>query len=246
MDHGKDFLVDKPGVLTREQLADVRPCRRRRSASTRSCTASDWKTPPPFRAADTRACRGDRQGDPDCGTGSASATSAGAARLVLGSRSRRGILSDNRFAPVRSVLVLHNVHQRQANLSARVSNVCPSGAAGVSGLGDAMVQGNGVRRLPWRGLVQPRGLPTLGATRVSRFWHRGLRRVRKNIDVAGRAGASHLIPSTVTARATSTAATCASIRSPARRRRVIARDGDVAGALLSRRRMGIEAQLLSS
>ena len=46
MRSGKDFMADKPGITTLAQLAEVRKVQGRRSASTRSATASAWRTGP--------------------------------------------------------------------------------------------------------------------------------------------------------------------------------------------------------
>jgi hypothetical protein len=43
MQHGKDYLSDKPGITSLEQLPKSAACRRRPGASTRSCTASGTK-----------------------------------------------------------------------------------------------------------------------------------------------------------------------------------------------------------
>ena len=47
MKAGKDFMSDKPGITTLEQLAEARRVQKETSAFTRSCTANGWKTGQP-------------------------------------------------------------------------------------------------------------------------------------------------------------------------------------------------------
>ena len=74
MRHGKDYMSDKPGFTTLEQLAEVRArCRRKPGRSIRLTMASGWKTAPRRSAAGIGAGGCDRR----CGQhGRAGAASA--------------------------------------------------------------------------------------------------------------------------------------------------------------------------
>ena len=50
MQHGKDYMSDKPGITTLAQLAEVRRVQKSMAAFTQSCTASDSATGRPLRS----------------------------------------------------------------------------------------------------------------------------------------------------------------------------------------------------
>jgi hypothetical protein len=44
MQHGKDYMSDKPGITSLEQLADVRRVQKQTDVSILSCTVKDLRT----------------------------------------------------------------------------------------------------------------------------------------------------------------------------------------------------------
>jgi hypothetical protein len=77
-------------------------------------------------------------------------------------------------------------------LAAQVGNLAHPETPELEDFGDALVRGNGGTgyfRVDW---FTPDGLPSWGDGRVTILGTDGFIEVRKNVDIAGRAGASHL------------------------------------------------------
>ena len=114
MQHGKDYMADKPGITTLASWPKCGGCRRRRSASTRSCTASGSRMAAAVKAGELVKAGAIGTVDPD-------------RRARPASHQRRpprpdwfwdptrygGIIMRHRLAPVRPVPLLHRLDERR-------------------------------------------------------------------------------------------------------------------------------------
>jgi predicted dehydrogenase len=191
MQHGKDYMVDKPGVTTLEQLAEVR----RVQAQTKRIYSIMYSE-----RLENRATV--RAGE---------LVKAGAIGRVLQTiglgphrmnpqtrpawffeRSRYGgILCD--IGSHQADQFLYFTGSTQADVVAsQVGNLNNPKYPGLEDFGDTLVQGNGgggYIRVDW---FTPGGLATWGDGRLTVLGTDGFIEIRKNIDIAGRPGGSHL------------------------------------------------------
>jgi predicted dehydrogenase len=191
MQHGKDYMADKPGITTLEQLADVR----RVQAETRRIYSIMYSERFENRAT----------------VKAAELVKAGAiGRVVqtIGLGPHR-MNADTRpawfFDKARFGGILCDIGSHQADqfldltgsttaevVSAQVGNLNSQQHPAFEDFGDATVRGNGGAgyiRVDW---FTPDGLATWGDGRLTVLGTEGYIEVRKNIDIVGRGGGSHL------------------------------------------------------
>ena len=191
MRHGKDFMVDKPGITTLEQLAEVR----RVQAETRRIYSITYSERFENRAT-TRA---------------GELTKAGAIGKVIQTiglgphrenpKSRPAwFYEKERYGGILCDIASHQFDQflfftgstRAEVLAAQVGNVHHPEHPGLEDFGDVMLQGDrgtGYIRVDW---FTPDGLGTWGDGRLTILGTDGFIEIRKNVDIAGRPGGSHL------------------------------------------------------
>jgi len=191
MEYGKDYVVDKPGVTTLAQLADVR---RVQSATRRiySVVYSERFE----NGATVHAGELVRAG----AIGTVVQTAGfGPHRIHPPDR------PDWFWDPARHGGILCDIASHQFDqflyftgstsgeiVSSQVRNVRQPEHPAFQDFGDAIVRGNGgtgYMRVDW---FTPDGLPTWGDTRLTILGTDGYIEVRKNVDLAGRAGGNHL------------------------------------------------------
>jgi predicted dehydrogenase len=191
MQHGKDYLVDKPGVTTLDQLAEVR---RVQTATKRiySIVYSERLE----NGATIRAGELVRDG------------AIGTVVQTIGLGPHRVHPPDRPdwfWDPARSGGIICDIGSHQFDqflyftgstsaeiVAAQVRNVRHHEHPAFQDFGDVTVHGDagtGYMRLDW---FSPAGLPTWGDTRLTILGTDGYIEVRKNIDLAGRAGGNHL------------------------------------------------------
>jgi len=191
MQHGKDYMVDKPGITTLEQLADVR----RVQAETRRIYSIMYSERLENRAT-IKAGELVRAG----AIGRVVQTiGLGPHRMNVKTRPAwfferpryGGILCD--IASHQADQFLYFTGSSHAEVvAAQVGNVHHPQYPGFEDFGDAMLRGDrgtGYIRVDW---FTPDGLATWGDGRLTILGTDGFIEIRKNIDIAGRAGASHL------------------------------------------------------
>ena len=126
MRHGKDFMVDKPGMTTLEQLAEDAASRRRRSGSIRS-SSSGTRIGSTRQGGRTGQGRRDRPRDPD--DRAWGRTGCRPRRGPPGSSSARGTAASSATSPrtIRPVPVLHRVRPQRRHR--RVAGRQPASSA---------------------------------------------------------------------------------------------------------------------
>jgi predicted dehydrogenase len=191
MRHGKDYVVDKPGITTVEQLAEVR----RVQAETRRIYSIVYSERFENRAT----------------TKAAELVKAGAIGRVVQTiglgphrenpKSRPAWFYEReRYGGILCDIASHQFDQflvftgstRAEILAAQVANVHHPDQPGLEDFGDVMLQGDrgaGYIRVDW---FTPAGLSTWGDGRLTVLGTDGFIEVRKNVDIAGRPGGSHL------------------------------------------------------
>jgi predicted dehydrogenase len=191
MRHGKDYVVDKPGMTTLEQLADVK----RVQAETRRIYSVVYSERFENKAT-TKALE---------------MVKAGAIGRVIQTiglgphrenpKSRPAwFYEKERYGGILCDIASHQFDQflaftgstRADILAAQVGNVHHPSQPGLEDFGDVMLGGDrgaGYIRVDW---FTPDGLATWGDGRLTVLGTDGFIEVRKNVDIAGRPGGSHL------------------------------------------------------
>ena len=191
MQHGKDYLVDKPGVTTLEQLADVRRVQAETQRIYSILYSERFENPATVRAGEL--VRAGAIGDVVQTVG------LGPHRINAPSRPA-WFWERERYGGILCDIGSHQFDQflfftgstRAEIAAAQVGNLHHPEHPGFEDFGDVMVRGDGGTgyiRVDW---FTPDGLPTWGDGRLTVIGTDGYIEVRKNVDVGGREGGNHL------------------------------------------------------
>ena len=191
MQHGKDYMADKPGITTLEQLAEVR----RVQAATKRIYSIMFSERFENRAT-VKAGELVKAG----AIGHVVQTvGLGPHRISLTTRPA-WFWDKARFGGILCDIASHQADQflyftgstRADVVAAQVGNVHHPQYPDFEDFGDVMLRGDsgtGYIRVDW---FTPDGLPTWGDGRLTILGTEGFIEVRKNVDLAGRPGESHL------------------------------------------------------
>ena len=191
MQHGKDFMADKPGITTLEQLEDVR----RVQAQTKRIYSIMYGERLEHRAT-VRAGELVRAGAigrvvQTIGLGPHRTNPRTRPAWFFERERYGGILCD--IGSHQADQFLYFTGSTQADVvAAQVGNVHHPQYPGFEDFGDAMVRGNGgpgYLRVDW---FTPDGLATWGDGRLTILGTDGFIEIRKNIDIGGRPEGNHL------------------------------------------------------
>jgi predicted dehydrogenase len=191
MQHGKDYMSDKPGITSLAQLADVR----RVQAETRRIYSIMYSERFENRAT-VKAAELARAGAigrvlQTIGLGPHQMNVATRPAWFFDRARYGGILTD--IASHQADQFLHFTGSTRAEVvAAQVGNVNHPQYPNFEDFGDIMLRGDGGAgyiRVDW---FTPDGLATWGDGRLTILGTDGYMEIRKNIDIAGRAGGSHL------------------------------------------------------
>ena len=191
MRHGKDYVVDKPGITTLEQLAEVK----RVQAETRRIYSIVYSERFENRATTKAAdlVKGGAIGEviQTIGLGPHRENPKSRPAWFYEKERYGGIICDIASHQFDQFLVFTG-STRAEILAAQVGNVHHPARPGLEDFGDVMLQGDrgaGYIRVDW---FTPAGLGTWGDGRLTVLGTDGFIEVRKNVDIAGRRGGSHL------------------------------------------------------
>ena len=191
MRHGKDFMVDKPGITSLAQLTEVRRVQEQTHRIYSIMYGERLENPATIKAGEM--------------------IKAGSIGEVL----QTVVLAPHRlnakerpawfFDPQRYGGIICDIGSHQFDqflfftgssqgeiVSSQVGNLHHPEYPGLEDFGDVMVRSNratGYIRIDW---FTPDGLPTWGDGRLTVLGTEGYIEVRKNVDIAGRPGGSHL------------------------------------------------------
>ncbi len=191
MRHGKDFMSDKPGMTTLEQLAEVR----RVQAETRRIYSIDYSERFENRAT-VKAGELVKAGAigkvvQTIGLGPHRLRAASRPPWFFVKEQYGGILCDIASHQFDQFLYLTSSDKAEI-VASQVGNLSHPQHPGLEDFGDVMLRGNGGTgyiRVDW---FTPDGLSTWGDGRLTILGTDGFIEVRKNVDIAGREGGSHL------------------------------------------------------
>jgi predicted dehydrogenase len=191
MRHGKDYMSDKPGLTSLEQLAEVK----RVQAETRriySISYSErFENKATVRAGELVKAGAIGKVIQTIGLGPHRLNAPTRPAWFFEKPRYGGILCD--IASHQFDQFLYFTGSTQAGVVAsQVGNVRHPEYPGLEDFGDVMVRGDGGAgyiRVDW---FTPDGLSTWGDGRLTILGTEGFIEIRKNVDIAGRPGASHL------------------------------------------------------
>src|SRR5258706_3008263 len=191
MRHGKDFMSDKPGMTTLEQLAEVR----RVQAETRRIYSILYserlENRATIKAGELVKAGALGQGIQTIGVGPHRLRPPTRPAWFFERERYGGILCDIASHQFEQFLFFTGSTRAEV-VASQVGNVRHLEHPGLEDFGDAMVRGSGGSgyiRVDW---FTPDGLSTWGDGRLTVLGTEGFLEIRKNVDIAGRPGPSHL------------------------------------------------------
>lgn len=192
MQHGKDFMADKPGIITLEQLEDVRKVQAETGRIYSICFSERVTQPSSIKAGELIKAGAIGQVVQTVGFGP---------HRLLGHVHRPDWIFDRQyFGGIITDLASHQMDQflyytnstSAEVVSATVGNFKHTQFPKIHDMGDVMVRSphaSGYVRVDW---LTPPGLPTWGDVRLFLTGTDGYIELRKNVDIMGREGESHL------------------------------------------------------
>jgi predicted dehydrogenase len=191
MGHGKDFMVDKPGMTTLEQLAEVR----RVQAETKRIYSILYSE----RLENRATVKAGELVKAGAIGGVIQTIGLGPHRMSPKTRPE-WFFQKQRYGGILCDIASHQFDQflfftgsRKADVvAAQVGNVHHRDTPELEDFGDVMLRGDGGSgyiRVDW---FTPDGLNTWGDGRLTILGTDGFIEIRKNVDIAGRPGANHL------------------------------------------------------
>jgi predicted dehydrogenase len=191
MRHGKDFMVDKPGMTTLEQLAEVR----RVQAETKRIYSILYSE----RLENRATVKAGELVEAGAIGGVIQTIGLGPHRMSPQTRPA-WFFQKERYGGILCDIASHQFDQflfftgsdKAEVVAAQVGNVHHRDTPELEDFGDVMLRGNGGSgyiRVDW---FTPDGLDTWGDGRLTILGTDGFMEIRKNVDIAGRPGGSHL------------------------------------------------------
>jgi predicted dehydrogenase len=191
MQHGKDYMSDKPGITTLEQLAEVKRVQAQTRRIYSIMYSERFENQATIRAAELVKAGAIGHVVQTIGLGPHRMAPATRPAWFFEKPRYGGILCD--IASHQADQFLYFTGSTRAEVvSSQVGNVHFPQYPNFEDFGDMMVRGDagaGYIRVDW---FTPDGLSTWGDTRLTVLGTGGFIEVRKNVDIAGRPGESHL------------------------------------------------------
>jgi predicted dehydrogenase len=188
---GKDFMVDKPGITTLEQLAEVRRVQKETGRIYSICYSERLENRATVRAAELVKAGAIGRVIQTVGLGPHRMNPKTRPAWFFERERYGGILCD--IASHQFDQFLYFTGSSRADVvSSQVGNLQHRDTPGLEDFGDATLRGNrgaGYIRVDW---FTPDGLKSWGDGRLTILGSDGFIEIRKNIDIAGREGGSHL------------------------------------------------------
>jgi predicted dehydrogenase len=191
MRHGKDFMVDKPGVITLEQLTEVRRTQEQTHRIYSIMYSERLENRATVRAGELVKAGAIGKVIQTVGLGPHRLNAATRPAWFFELEKYGGIICDIASHQFDQFLFFTGSTKGEV-LASQTGNVHHPQSPGLEDFGDAMIRGNGGSgyiRVDW---FTPDGLPTWGDGRLTILGTDGYMELRKNVDIAGRAGGDHL------------------------------------------------------
>jgi len=191
MQHGKDFMVDKPGITTLEQLAEVRRVQAQTKRIYSILYSERLENPATVKAGEMIKAGAIGQVIQTIGLGPHRINPQTRPAWFWDKQFFGGIICDIASHQFDQFLFFTGSTQAEV-VAAQVRNVHHPQYPNFEDFGDAMLRGNGGTgyiRVDW---FTPDGLNTWGDGRLTVIGTEGYMELRKYTDLAGRAGGNHL------------------------------------------------------
>jgi len=191
MQHGKDYMSDKPGITSLEQLAEVRRVQAQTTRIYSIMYSERLENRATIRAGELVKAGAIGRVVQTIGLGPHRMNPQTRPAWFFEKARYGGILCD--IGSHQGDQFLFFTGSTKADiLASQVANVHHPQHPGLEDFGDVMLRGDrgaGYIRVDW---FTPAGLPTWGDARLTVLGTDGYIEVRKNVDIAGRPGESHL------------------------------------------------------
>jgi predicted dehydrogenase len=191
MEHGKDYMSDKPGITTLEQLAEVRRVQARTRRIYSIMYSERFENRATVRAGELVQAGAIGRVVQTIGLGPHRISLSQRPAWFFDKKRYGGILCD--IASHQADQFLYFTRSTSAEIvAAQTGNVNHPQYAQFEDFGDVLLRGNrgaGYIRVDW---FTPDGLATWGDGRLTILGTDGFIEVRKNVDIAGRGLGSHL------------------------------------------------------
>ena len=192
MKHGKDFMVDKPGMTTLEQLAEARKVQAETKRIYSILYSERHENRATVKAGDLVQAGAIGKVIQTVGLGPH--------RELQGTPRPDWFYVKEQYVGILTDIASHQFDQflfftgsnKAEVVASQVGNVAHPQWPGLEDFGDVMLHGNGGNgyiRVDW---FTPDGLSTWGDGRLTILGTEGFIEIRKNVDIGGRAGGSHL------------------------------------------------------
>jgi predicted dehydrogenase len=191
MQHGKDYMSDKPGITTLEQLADVRRVQAETHRIYSIMYSERFENRATVKAGELVKAGAIGGVIQTVGLGPHRMTPKGRPAWFFDRASYGGILCDIGSHQADQFLYFTG-STRGDVVSSQVGNVHHPQYPGLEDFGDCVLRGDhgtGYIRVDW---FTPNGLSTWGDGRLTILGTDGFIEIRKNVDIGGRQGANHL------------------------------------------------------
>lgn len=191
MQHGKDFMSDKPGATTLAQLAELRHVQERTGRIYSIMYSERFDNRATVRAGELVQAGAIGKVIQTVGLGPHRLNAKERGAWFFDRERYGGILCDIASHQFDQFLFFTNSTRAQI-VAAQIGNLHHAEYPGLEDFGDVMVRGDGGAgyiRVDW---FTPDGLETWGDGRLTILGTDGYIEIRKNVDIAGRSGADHL------------------------------------------------------
>ena len=194
MQHGKDYMADKPGITTLEQLAEVRKVQAETKRIYSIMYSERFENRATVKAGELVKAGAIGRVIQTIGLGPHRITPASRPEWFWRQGAVRRHPVRHRLAPGRSVPVFHRIDQRRGRRVAGRQRQSPRQARSSRTSATsccAAIGGIGYIRVDW---FTPDGLATWGDGRLTILGTDGFIEIRKNVDIGGRAGREPSVP----------------------------------------------------
>lgn len=191
MRHGKDFMSDKPGMTTLAQLNEVRRVQQQTHRIFSVMYSERFENAATIKAGELVMAGAIGKVVQTIGLGPHRTNLSSRPAWFFKKEQYGGILCDIASHQFDQFLYFTGSTRAEV-IASQVGNHRHPQHPGLEDFGDVMLRGDGGTgyvRVDW---YTPNGLPTWGDTRLTVLGTEGYIEVRKNVDIAGRPGASHL------------------------------------------------------
>jgi predicted dehydrogenase len=191
MRHGKDYLVDKPGITTLDQLAEARKVQKETKRIFSIMYSERLENKATVKAGEMVKAGAIGKVIQTIGMGPHRMTPASRPAWFFEKEKYGGILTDIASHQFDQFLFFTNSTKAEI-VASQVGNVNHPQYPGLEDFGDVLLRGDGGTgyiRVDW---FSPDGLNTWGDGRLTILGTDGYIEIRKNVDIAGRPGGNHL------------------------------------------------------